>query len=326
MSDLPSHLLDSPPRPARPAPSEPYDSDDDEAPGSVNPRSSSPSTGRSTSNPLKRPAEDMEQYADFISRKKNFKPSVGQELKDFSQLPGSQQGIMIYALMLENKERMDAIAPMESVYRIPVPLEGRIERAAFLALVDPATPCYVQNGVPIARVTTYLEKHGLTPDIKNDKSKLPVIQKRSGTRLTHFRNVIKDLIGDSRGTVRDPAEAVLPGEPLRKGAVNIVDLTQSILLVGAKAASDAKLSLALVARVAYLRWVYEAIVVEKGAGAPTYWTGVDKRLEEIRVSKNGVPEAMSRAFGRFLTGDYLLYGDAFVEHLSTVSPSTIDDE
>jgi hypothetical protein len=59
-------------------------------------------------------------------------------------------------------------------------------------------------------------------------------------------------IGDSRGTVRDPAEAVLPGEPLRKGAVNIVDLTQSILLVGAKAASDAKLSLALVARVAYL--------------------------------------------------------------------------
>jgi hypothetical protein len=30
---------------------------------------------------------------------------------------------MIYALMLENKERMDAIAPMESVYRIPVPLE-----------------------------------------------------------------------------------------------------------------------------------------------------------------------------------------------------------
>jgi hypothetical protein len=28
----------------------------------------------------------MEQYADFISRKKNFKPSVGQELKDFSQV------------------------------------------------------------------------------------------------------------------------------------------------------------------------------------------------------------------------------------------------
>ncbi|KAJ7836547.1 hypothetical protein B0H14DRAFT_3870752 [Mycena olivaceomarginata] len=197
--------------------------------------------------------------------------------------------------------------------------QGRIERAAFLVIVDPATPCYVHKGGPINRVIGYLGKHGLTPDIKNDKSKFPVYQKLSGLRLTHYRNVTRDLIGASRGTARDPGKTVPPGQATRKDAVYILDLTQSILLLGSKATPDAKLSLALVARVAWLRWVYEAILAKSGPGAPKYWDGVDTRFADMRKQKK-------RVFGRFLNDDFALYGTVFVEDLTPVSPINMDDD
>ncbi|KAJ7852477.1 hypothetical protein B0H14DRAFT_3866072 [Mycena olivaceomarginata] len=129
--------------------------------------------------------------------------------------------------------------------------------------------------------------------------------------------VTKDLIGASRGTSRDPGETVPPGQATRKDAVNILELTQNILL-GSKAIPDAKLSLALVARVAWLRWVYETILAKSGQGAPKYWEGVDTRLADMRKQKNGDAEATSRVFGRFLNDDFALYGTVFVEDQARV--------
>ncbi|KAJ7807469.1 hypothetical protein B0H14DRAFT_3152450 [Mycena olivaceomarginata] len=317
MSDLPAHLMDSPP--PRPSRADRDDSDDEGLnQSSASPRSSSPLAGRSSRNPLKRPAENMEQYADSLINKKHLKTASGQDLKDFSRLTGAQQSISIYALLLKNRETLESITPSEAVHHISTALEGRIERAAFLIIVDPATPCYVHKGVPINRVIDYLGKHGLTPDIKNDKSKFPVYQKRSGLRLTHYRNVTKDLIGASRGTSRDPGETVPPGQATRKDAVNILELTQNILLLGSKAIPDAKLSLALVARVAWLRWVYETILAKSGPGAPNTGTGLTRASPICASRKTGL--------GRFLNDDFALYGTVFVEDLTPVSPINMDDD
>ncbi|KAJ7037047.1 hypothetical protein C8F04DRAFT_1393841 [Mycena alexandri] len=322
MACLPAHLMDSPPRGA------PRDGLDDEqsSPSFASPESSNPSNAMSSCNPLKRPTPDGEQYADFVGRKRHLKAMDFQDLKEFSRLSGQQQSISIYALLLKSNETVNSITPMEAVHHISAALEGRIERAAFLVLADPATPVYVQKGVPVGRVTDYLEKHGLTPEIKNDNSKFPLYKKRSGLRLTHYRNVTKELIGESRGTARDPGEAVPPGDATRKDAVDVLNLTQQILHLGLKAAPDLKLSLPLVARVAWLRWAYQARVATKGEAAPGYWEFVDAQLAEIRTLKKGDIEAMSRTFGRFLNDDFALYGSAFVEDLSTVAPTTLDDD
>ncbi|KAJ7825648.1 hypothetical protein B0H14DRAFT_3874392 [Mycena olivaceomarginata] len=127
-------------------------------------------------------------------------------------------------------------------------------------------------------------------------------------------------IGASRGTSRDPGETEPPGQATRKDAVNILELTQNILLLGSKAIPDAKLSLALVARVAWLRWVYETILAKSGPGAPKYWDGVDTRLADMRKQKNGDAEAM------FFNDDFALYGTVFVEDLTPVSPINLDDD
>ncbi|KAJ7769296.1 hypothetical protein B0H16DRAFT_1778752 [Mycena metata] len=183
--------MDSPPRgPPRADGTQLDDNRQSQSPAGS--RSSSPLAGRTGCNPLKRPTKNMDQYADSVTNKRHLKPVDGQELRDFGRLTGPQQSIAIFGLMLKNREMLGAITPSEAVHHISTAMEGRIERAAFLVVVDPATPYYVQRGAPVTRVTNYLEKHGLTPDIKNDKSKFPVYTKRSGLRLTHY--LIKELV------------------------------------------------------------------------------------------------------------------------------------
>ncbi|KAJ7635968.1 hypothetical protein DFH06DRAFT_1139052 [Mycena polygramma] len=289
---MPSRWLTSPERPL--ASTLPVDNEDH--------RPSSPSDGRSTSNPRKRPAKDMIQYAEHVARKLRLKPDRWEDLKDFSQLTGPQQSIWIYGRMLETQEQVSTLVPAEAVYRIPATLDGKIDQLAFLTLIDPSIPSYVHKSAyegPTLRVLASLKKHpshGFTPEVRNDKAKHSVVQKRAELRLTHFRNLIKDMLLVSIGTARNPADVVLAGELRRQDCLNILELTQRIIALGSKVAPGIKISLELVGRISYLRWVFWNVYAKKGEKTPGYWEAVDKELDTLRKLKKNDAQEISKDF------------------------------
>ncbi|KAJ7104569.1 hypothetical protein C8R43DRAFT_1141002 [Mycena crocata] len=292
------------------------------------PSSPSPLPEGHSHNPRKRPAEDMGQYAEHIGRKLRLTTEACGALKDFSQLSAPQQSLWIAGHILGSEIQMSSLVPAESVYRIPSGLEGRVDMAAFKALVDHTAPSYVakSNG-PTLRVLKFLEKHpswGLTLEVKSDKPKYTVIQNRVRDKLTHYRNLIKVAIEESLGGVRDSSEVISPGLPTRKDALDIVTLCQRILAIGAKVAPDVKTSMELVARVAYLRHHYQAKENDNKHKAPQFWESVDSGLAEIRALTRENKEETSRLFSRSLRDDQRMYGEVQLDHLATETPTLLD--
>ncbi|KAJ6550495.1 hypothetical protein DFH09DRAFT_1501545 [Mycena vulgaris] len=178
----------------------------------------------------------------------------------------------------------------------------------------------------MSRVLVYLEKHpswGLTPTVKNDKSKFTVIKGRARDKGTHYRNLIKCVV-ESLGDVRDPSEPVPAGEGIHKDALTIVVLRQRILAVGAKVAPDVKVSLEMAGRVAYLRFHYQGKVNQGKPKAPSFWDDIDAGLADVRGATGEAVEAMSLLFSRSLSDDLALYGPVNLDHLVTVSPALLD--
>ncbi|KAJ7839955.1 hypothetical protein B0H14DRAFT_2786065, partial [Mycena olivaceomarginata] len=140
MSSIPPHWLLHTPPPSRPSGNSVQDFDDDGLTSlSGPPQSSSPITEQSLPLPmlsLKRPGEDLGQYAEHVSRRLRLMPEDDQELKLFSQLTGPEQSVWIAAHLLESNHRISTLVPIEAVYRIPAVLTGRIDMTCFLALVD----------------------------------------------------------------------------------------------------------------------------------------------------------------------------------------------
>ncbi|KAJ7778813.1 hypothetical protein DFH07DRAFT_766014 [Mycena maculata] len=336
-------LLATPPRPPLGTSARPQDDQDDNELGpGPGPNAPSASDGRSSSpfpsdlqaqnlnlNPRKRHAEDMGQYADQVSRKLRLAPEAQEELKNFSQLSGPQQSVWIAARMLDTKTQVSALVPAESVYHMPIGLEGHVDKTSFLALIDHKAPNYVNKAnSPKARVLAYLEKHpswGLTVQVKHDKSKFDVISLRVRDKLTAFRNLIKSAIEESLGTARDPLEVLAPGEATRVDAIDIVTLCQRILAIGAKVAPDVKVSMEMAARVAYLRFHYQTQVDAGRPKAPRFWSDVDTGLTEIRTTATGgSAEGMTRLFSRALNDDLVMYGPVGLDYLVDVSPAGLD--
>ncbi|KAJ7659001.1 hypothetical protein B0H17DRAFT_1261529 [Mycena rosella] len=279
-------------------------------------------------------SKDLGQYAAQVSRKFHLTTEAQDELQDFSQLSGPQQSVWIAARMLDVNARMSSLIPAESVFHMPVALEGRIDQILFLALVDYLAPAYVAkaNG-PFTRVIincqsqTFLEKHpswGLTGVIMNDKSKFPVIKTRVRDKLTDYRNRVKVAIEESLGVARDPLEVVAPGEGIRKDALNIITLCQRIVAVGSKVAPDVKVSMEMAGCIAYLRYRYQAQFDKGKLMAPGFWEDVDSGLQEVREATKEVVEAMSAVFSRSLRDALALYGMVKLDHLATVPPTLLD--
>ncbi|KAJ7607051.1 hypothetical protein FB45DRAFT_1136032 [Roridomyces roridus] len=297
---------------------------------------SSPSTGdvfgsspapTTNQNPRKRAAEDSVQYAQHVARKLRLSANDAETLKEFTQLTGAQQSIWLAAKMIENQNRLEALVPAEAVYHIPTSLEGHINKATFVALVDHTTSSYVAKGHgPTIRVINYLLRNpsrGLTAEMRDDQAQFKIIKRRVRDKLTHNRNQIKCAIEGSMGEEREPDEVTGTGEPIRKDALDIVTLCQRIVALGAKVAPDVKVSTEMVARVAYLRYHFQVKVDAGSPKAPNFWRAVDEGLTEVRTLTLGDPEALSRIFARSLRDDLARYGHVDMEELTPVTPSIL---
>ncbi|KAJ7488708.1 hypothetical protein B0H11DRAFT_1070290 [Mycena galericulata] len=210
----------------------------------------------------------------------------------FSQISGAQQGIWIAAHLSAIEERLDALQPAESVYHIPMKLQGKIDMLSFLVLVDPTVPAYLTKEVLLKRVQAHLEKNptwGWTAEVKGDKSKTKQLIKRIRSKLTHGRSDIKTLLEKSIGTVDE--------DKVRHDHKDLYALTAQIVALGSRLTPDIKVSLDLCVRVAVLR-----AKVQKYPG-PDFWTKVDDSLARTRLQKNNDPDRISEVFARFYEAD-----------------------
>ncbi|KAJ7115667.1 hypothetical protein C8R44DRAFT_739423 [Mycena epipterygia] len=266
----------------------------------------------------KRPAEDMAQYTESAARHVRLKPDSKEELLRFAEASPVEQGIWLAARLLSQQERLDTLQPAESVYHIPTKLQGKLDKTAFLVIVDHTVPAYLVKDILVKRVQAHLEKHpswGWTPEVKGDKSKTKVLVQRIRNKLTHSRNEIKSLLEKSIGEVNEAG--------VRTGHTNVYDLSRQIIALGSRVAPDAKVSLDLCVRVAFLR-----AKVQENPGSD-FWTCVDTYLEKVRVSKNYQAERISEVFSFIYEADLLKFDGklsaAELAALNEIRPDTFPD-
>lgn len=167
---------------------------------------SSPSMERihasAVANHRKRPSEDMEQYADTVSRKVRLKSNHEEELRRFAGLSLPQQNIYICSLLMQNSEQLSLIHPSDAAYVLPTNLKLKIEKYSFVILVDPSMPAYLHDDVPVKHLTEFLLKYpgwGLTRGVMDDPTKMQAITSKMSLCLTHVRSQIKFEIEKSLG-------------------------------------------------------------------------------------------------------------------------------
>ncbi|KAJ7358208.1 hypothetical protein DFH08DRAFT_953394 [Mycena albidolilacea] len=151
----------------------------------------------------------------------------------------------------------------------------------FLVMIDPNASTYVKKDKtsPISRLTGHLLRipnSRLTPALTRDKSKMNVIEGRMRYKLTHSRNLIKDLIVDSVG---DPDTEDESGQPM-----DIITLCQQVIDLGSsKLTTDIKVSVEMCGRLAFLRETY--VIFAKALATPSEKKdGGSKNHDKVRIS------------------------------------------
>ncbi|KAF9466215.1 hypothetical protein BDZ94DRAFT_1252361 [Collybia nuda] len=271
------------------------------------PSSPCPASGTVLSYPesRKRPLEDMTQFASTVSRSFKLQKKDRDELNMFTKYDPIEQQIWLAASMLKVQEQQATMTPPDAIYVIPKNLENKIEHYSFVILLDPTIASYIHQDGPLKMITDLLDQNpswGLTPAVKDNKSKYDVIVTRVCGRLTSRRYDIKKILGDSLGKI----SAGLDGNG-RVDATDIVTLCQALVKIYRSA--NITVTVQLCARIAFLRY----LIAEKPTGR--FWEGVDKELLSTRTD---LPSAarQSRFFGSLLKLDRETYGDADLDELS----------
>ncbi|KAJ8700495.1 hypothetical protein PTI98_003510 [Pleurotus ostreatus] len=269
-------------------------------------------SGHDQTQSLKRPAEDLDQFADALSRNVRLKTSQKDELKQFVLLSEAQQQVWLAAQLIKVVDVLNTLEAPDTIYQIPTTMERRIELYTYLVLVSPTTSVYVMNaGGPLSLILDHMEtvpSWGLTPEVKADKAKFDVVCSRIRNRLTHRRNEMKTMIRDSLDTPW----------------TDIVALCHQILAMGDRVVVTLKVSLQMVAWVAFLRAVYRDHM-GPDKKVDKYWRLVDTQLKEVRDTTNGDTKKLSRFFAKVLTHDREAYGNPSIDDLELTSPGAFDD-
>ncbi|OBZ65729.1 hypothetical protein A0H81_14218, partial [Grifola frondosa] len=137
---------------------------------------------------------------------------------------------------------------------------------------------------------------GFTPELKETKYKWKIIVKRVQDVCTNRRHDIKKAIQASVGESSDN-----PSIEARSNAQDIIALCVDIVAIHKPA--DLHVSLAMLARVAFIRQVY----IQFG-NVKNFWEQVDKELANVRSKNNDDEEKISRFFGRVLQNDRKVHG------------------
>ncbi|KAH9828835.1 uncharacterized protein C8Q71DRAFT_863690 [Rhodofomes roseus] len=257
---------------------------------------------------------DLTQYVGAVARHLKLKKTDHDELAKVAVL--SDRELLVYntVLVMKTRDRLDMVQPVAAVWEIPRALHVAIEHYTYAVLCSTVLPTYVTDGYPVGAVTTILSANqgwGYTSDVRNNKLKREIVEKRVGGRLTDRRAAIKLLILFSIGPDRlielNAIHFTKPKNPKTQATppvkLNVLQLAAEIS--GLYKLDPVRLTLELCARVAYLRRRLDTFLQTKPNNTDQYWRIVDTKLAELR--KQGALKA-SRMIQQALREDQDRFG------------------
>ncbi|KAJ7707164.1 hypothetical protein B0H16DRAFT_1824389 [Mycena metata] len=251
-----------------PSPPRPEQSQVATAPGSPSPQTSS-------ARPLqrrKRPAEDMSQLAEDVSREHKLSKSDHDVLVGFSKLGRAEQSISMMGTLLALGHRQRLLQPADTPWVVPKRLHAKIDEQASILMADPSLPSYRDAKIGASKLLMDLILANPTWGF-NEQAQAELDAEDSLTTtiskvLIAKRNLVKSTIYSSLG--KKPTD----GGMSRPGALDVVELSTLIL---SKLKVRGRVDLRMCGRVAILR----QLILEKSDAK--YWGDVDKQLEGIRT-------------------------------------------
>ncbi|KAF5359933.1 hypothetical protein D9758_013978 [Tetrapyrgos nigripes] len=254
------------------------------------------------------PAHDLAQYADNLGRSLHLQKSQQEELLRATQIVDpNRQFIYMVAQLLFVKGSIELLQPASAPIAFAANLESKIDELAVMVILDPTAGAYKSR--PTERIMAGIRCYPdiLTPALRDHKPTLKALKAKAGNLCTHHRADIKLQIARSLGDFNSDIKLFIgPFVP-------IVELTTAITNEVNGRAAEVKVSLPLVARIAFLRniFVSEAQQTSDGKVGAGYWDAVDKGLEFIRESHKNNKVQISGVFARILQDDRTKYQSDF---------------
>ncbi|KAJ7861999.1 hypothetical protein B0H14DRAFT_2741092 [Mycena olivaceomarginata] len=258
---------------------------------------------------LKRPAEDMSQFAGEVSRAHKLKKEDHEALIGFSALGRGEQLVSLAGQLLAIAHRQSLIQPAAKEWKVPKKLMDKLTTQAGPLMVDPSIPAYRDTKIGPAKLLTDMvlvnPSWGFGTELRDEKHAMDALGTAVSGVLTSRRNLVKNTILGSLGSEpEDPNISVL-----RPDALNVVDLAQAII-VKLKVKS-VPLDIRMCGRIAILRQLVSESDDTK------YWTNVDKQLAGIRASHPD-PAKQSKWIKKYvLDPDFQTYGTVDLTSLAT---------
>ncbi|KAJ6583374.1 hypothetical protein DFH09DRAFT_1308896 [Mycena vulgaris] len=274
------------------------------------PGSPSPIAGALRRAQNKRPAEDMAQYAEEISRSHKFAKGEHDELVGFAGSGRSEQLIFIAGQLLSLAQHQRLLQPPDEIWALPKKLEDKIKSKGSILLTDSSIPAYRDDKIGPGKLLMDFvianPSWGLGTELQQEQYAVSAVATKISKVLTTQRNTIKTAITKSLGS--DPPA----GTTLRLGALDVVKLTAIIL---SKLKVKAKVDLPMCGRVAILR----KLISEKDDNK--YWGQVDIKLASIR-DKHTDPRKQSKFIKKYiLDPDCAAYGQVDLKSLNSIAPA-----
>ncbi|THV05528.1 hypothetical protein K435DRAFT_961029 [Dendrothele bispora CBS 962.96] len=263
--------------------------------------------GSATPNPRpKKLADTMAQYATTWGRTLQLKNGHQDELIRASQIKDPNlQFLYIAGLIFSLKDEFALVRPADTAVTVPEHTDGYIEKLTVRGILDPAASAYKTR--PGEKAMQTLKKHPewVPLALLEHKPTMKTIKTKVNGRFTHHRADIKDAISKSLGTF-DALDQKFDGP-----FTPIMRLTATVITEVGGRSCEVKMTIPLVARIAFLRNMYvaEAIKTLDGKVGGHFWDVVDKGLQKIRDSQNCDAVKISQVFGRILDDDRVKYQD-----------------
>ncbi|KAJ7669616.1 hypothetical protein B0H14DRAFT_3072455 [Mycena olivaceomarginata] len=258
---------------------------------------------------LKRPAEDLSQFAGEVSRAHKLKKEDHEALIGFSSLGREEKMVSLAGQLLAIAHHQSLIQPAPKEWKVPKMLMDKLSAKAGSLMVDPSIPAYREHEHRSQKIDLVFANPswGFGVELRDEKYAMDALGSTVSVMLANKRNTVKNVILSSLGSDPENPDA----DPLCPDAMNIVNLAKAIL-VELKVKS-VQLDIRICGRVAVLRQLISESDDNK------YWASVDKELALVRA-KHPDPVLQSRFIKRYiLDPDFQTYGA--VDLTSLAAPS-----
>ncbi|KAJ7870957.1 hypothetical protein B0H14DRAFT_230180 [Mycena olivaceomarginata] len=163
---------------------------------------------------LKRPAEDMSQFAGEVSRAHKLKKEDHEALIRFSALRHGEQLVSLAGQLLAIAHRQSLIQPAAKEWKDPKKLMDKLTTQAGPLMVDPSIPAYRDTKIGPTKLLTDMvlvnPSGGFGTELKDEKHAMDALGTVVSGVLTSRRNLVKNTILGSLGSEpEDPMFCIL---------------------------------------------------------------------------------------------------------------------